>query len=142
MVVKERDFLRTFILELILAQKENVFLLWDEEIVDLPNNYIKIFDQIVEDEVKKLKYANLIPMDNRLDWKCNITKELHDFLKSSGVDHVYKDSSLKIKLNNHAIFKIQSNKKISDEDRKNISTLAEEFILVTTKTKPRQKTLV
>ena len=39
----EKDFLRTFILELILVQKESVFDLGDNESVVLPSNFMVIF---------------------------------------------------------------------------------------------------
>lgn len=140
--IKEKDFIRRFILELILVQKESVFYLWDEEEVLLPNNYMKIFDEIMSDDVKNIKYSNLIPSQNREEWKCNINQELNGFLTSSGVNYSYDNKNLRIKLNEHAISKILYDKRLSDKEKVQISFLAEDFLITKSKTKPKQKTLV
>ena len=65
--IKAKDFIRLFILELILVQKESVFDLWDDETVDLPNNYMTLLDEVTSDEVKKVKYQNLKWEDSILE---------------------------------------------------------------------------
>ena len=77
-MITEKDFLRTFILELILVQKESVFDLDDNESVILPSTFMSILDEVLSDEVKIAKYSSIIP-NNKQEWKFNITKALHDF---------------------------------------------------------------
>lgn len=140
--VQEKEFIRTFILELILVQKESVFDLWDDESVILPSSYMSVLDEILSDDMKKAKYSSLIPIENTQEWKFNVTRELHDFLTSSGVTHSYQDNDIKIKLDRNAISKILFNKKVSLDTKSKMASLAEDFLITKNKVKPKEKKLV
>lgn len=139
--IKERDFVRLFILELILVQKESAFDLWDDETVDLPNNYMTIFDKITEDDVKKVRYQDLIPVENKEEWKYNVTSGLNDFFNSSGVTHTYKNNAIRINLNREAISKILFDERFDYSFKGKVACLAEDFLVTSSKEKEKQKTL-
>ena len=139
--VKDKDFIKLFVLELILVQKDSVFDLWDDETVDLPNNYMTILDEVTSDEVKRVKYQDLIPIEGKEEWKFNVTSGLNDFLKSSGVKHTYKDNNIRINLNREAITKILCDKKYDYSTRGRVAALAEDFLITNSKTNTKQKTL-
>lgn len=141
-MIKEKDFLRTFILELILVQKESVFDLDDNESITLPSNYMSTLDEILSDDLKKAKYSKLIPVENIQEWKFNITRELHDFIISSGVKVKYEDTNMRIDMDRNAISKILFNDKVSLEEKSKIASLAEDFLITKNKVKPKQKQLV
>ena len=140
-MIIEKDFLRTFILELILVQKESVFDLWDDETVDLPNDYLTILDEITKDDLKKVKYQDLIPIEGKEEWKFDVTKGLNDFLKSTGVTHTYKDNNIRLNLNRDAISNILFDKKFDYRVKGKVASLAEDFLITKAKTKPKQKTI-
>ncbi len=135
-MIIEKDFLRTFILELILVQKESVFDLDDNESITLPSNYMSTLDEILSDDLKKAKYSKLIPVENIQEWKFNITRELHDFIISSGVKVKYEDTNMRIDMDRNAISKILFNAKVSLEEKSKIASLAEDFLITKTKVKP------
>lgn len=139
--VKDKDFIRLFVLELILVQKESVFDLWDDETVDLPNNYMTILDEITSDEVKRVRYQDLIPVEGKEEWKFNVTKGLNDFLKCSGVTHTYKDNNIRINLNREAITKILCDERYDYSTKGRVATLAEDFLMTKAKSNPKQKTM-
>ncbi len=141
-MIKEKDFLRTFILELILVQKESVFDLDDNESITLPSNYMSTLDEILSDDLKKAKYSKLIPVENIQEWKFNITRELHDFLISTGVKVKYEDTNMRIDMDRSAISKILFNDRVSLEEKSKIASLAEDFLITKNKVKPKQKQLV
>lgn len=138
MELKEKEFIRTFILELILVQKDSVFDLWDDESVDLPDNYLSIIDEILSDDVKKAKYASIIPVTETTEWKYNLTKELHDFLNSSGVSYTNQAKKIRINLNSDAIAKILINKKVSYQTKSKVACLAEDFLQTKQKARPKE----
>ena len=140
--IKAKDFIRLFVLELILVQKESVFDLWDNETVDLPNNYMTLLDEVTSDEVKKVKYQNLIPIEDKENWKFEVTNGLSDFLNSTGVTHTYKDGCIRMNLNRDAISKILFDKRFSYSQKGQVASLAEDFLMTKQKAKPKQKTLV
>lgn len=140
--IKEKEFIRTFILELILVQKESVFDLWDDENISLPSSYMNIFDEILSDDLKKAKYSSIIPINNIQEWKFNITKEMHDFLISSGVKVKYDKTDMLINLDRNAITKIMSNEKVNLSTKAQIASLAEDFLITKNKVKPKVKKMV
>lgn len=141
-MITEKDFLRTFILELILVQKESVFDLdYDEDVV-LPSNFMCILDEILKDDVKKAKYSSIIPIDKKQEWKFAITRELHDFTKSSGVKVKYENTNMRLSLDRGAISKILFNDRVSMQDKSKLSSLAEDFLIIKHKVKPKEKKLV
>ena len=139
--VKDKDFIRLFVLELILVQKDSVFDLWDDETIDLPNNYMMVLDEITNDEVKKVKYQDLIPIEGKEEWKFNVTKGLTDFLKSSGVTHECRKTDIRINLNREAITKILCDERYDYSTKGRVAALAEDFLITKAKTNPKQKTL-
>ncbi len=139
--IKEKDFIRLFILELILVQKESVFDLWDDETVDLPNDYMTVLDKVTSDDVKKYRYQDLIPLENKDEWKYNVTSGLNDFLKSTGVTHTYKDNNMRINLNREAISKILFDEKFDYSLKGKVAALAEDFLVTKTIEKQKQKTI-
>ena len=140
--IKAKDFIRLFVLELILVQKESVFDLWDNETVDLPNNYMTLLDEVTSDEVKKVKYQNLIPIEDKEEWKFEVTSGLCDFLHSTGVTHSYKEGCIRMNLNRDAISRILLDKRFSYSQKGQVASLAEDFLMKNQKTKPKQKTYV
>lgn len=141
-MIIEKDFLRTFILELILVQKESVFDLDDSESVVLPSGFIVMLDELLKDDYNKVKYSSIIPIEDRQNWKFNITRELHDFIVSSGVKVQYEDTNMRIHMDRSAISKILFNDRISLEQKSKIASLAEDFLIIQNKVKPKQKQLV
>lgn len=141
-MITEKDFLRTFILELILVQKESVFDLDDNESVILPSTFMSILDEVLSDEVKIAKYSSIIPTNNKQEWKFNITKALHDFLISTGVKVQYENTDMRIYMDRSAISKVLFNDRVSLEEKAKIASLAEDFLLIKNKVKPKQKQLV
>jgi hypothetical protein len=141
-MIIEKDFLRTFILELILVQKESVFDLDDNESVVLPSGFIVMLDELLKDDYNKAKYSSLMPIEDRQNWKFNITRELHDFIVSSGVKVQYEDTNMRIHMDRSAISKILFNDRISLEQKSKIASLAEDFLIIQNKVKPKQKQLV
>ena len=141
-MIIEKDFLRTFILELILVQKESVFDLDDNESVILPSGFIVMLDELLKDDYKKAKYSSVIPIEDRQNWKFNITRELHDFIVSSGVKVQYEDTNMRINMDRSAISKILFNDRVSLEEKSKIASLAEDFLIIQNKVKPKQKQLV
>ena len=103
---------------------------------------MEILDDILTDNSKEARYASLIPVQNIQEWKFNITKELHDFFNSSGVSISYQNSDVKISLNSAAITKILFNEKVNLNTKSKMSLLAEDFLIVKNKVKPKQKKLV
>ena len=142
LTIKAKDFIRLFVLELILVQKESVFDLWDNETVDLPNNYMTLLDEVTSDEVKKVKYQNIIPIEEKEEWKFEVTSGLCDFLNSTGVTHSYKDGCIRMNLNRDAISRILLDKRFSYSQKGQVASLAEDFLLTKQKTRPKQKTYV
>lgn len=140
--IKAKDFIRLFVLELILVQKESAFDLGDKETVDLPNNYMSILDEITSDDVKRVKYQNIIPIEEKTEWKFDVTKGLADFLRSTGVSHTYKDDCIRMNLNREAISKVLFDKRFDYSPKGQIASLAEDFLMTKQKTKPKQKTYV
>ena len=140
--IKAKDFIRLFVLELILVQKESVFDLWDNETVDLPNNYMTLLDEVTSDEVKKVKYQNLIPIEDKEEWKFEVTSGLCEFLHSTGVTHSYKEGCIRMNLNRDAISRILLDKRFSYSQKGQVASLAEDFLMTKQKTKPKQKTYV
>jgi len=140
--VNEKQFIRTFILKLILVQKDSVFDLWDNEKIDLPNNYLEILDEIIKDNDKKGKYCKILPTKDKDIWRENVKIELNNFLNSEGVSYKENASHIVIDLNRIAILEILSDKSITLEQKVKISNLAEDFLILKTKTKPKVKTLV
>ena len=57
--IKAKDFIRLFILELILVQKESVFDLDDNESVVLPSGFLVMIDEILSDDYKKAKFESV-----------------------------------------------------------------------------------
>lgn len=141
-MIIEKDFLRTFILELVLVQKESVFDLDDNESILLPSSFMSILDEILRDDLKKAKYSRLIPVENIQEWKFNITRELHDFIVSSGVKVKYEDTNMRIHMDRSAISKILFNDRVSLEEKSKIASLAEDFLITKNKVKPKLKQLV
>ena len=141
-MIIEKDFLRTFILELILVQKESVFDLDDNESVVLPSGFIVMLDELLKDDYNKAKYSSIIPIEDRQNWKFNITRELHDFIVSSGVKVKYEDTNMRIHMDRSAISKILFNDRVSLEEKSKIASLAEDFLIIQNKVKPKQKQLV
>ena len=139
--IKEKDFIRLFVLELILVQKESVFDLSDDETVDLPNDYMTVLDKVTSDDVKKHRYQVLIPLENNDEWKYNITSGLNVFLKSTGVTHTYKDNNMRINLNREAISKILFDERFDYSLKGKVASLAEDFLITKTKEQQKQKTL-
>lgn len=140
--MKEKDFIRLFLIELILVQKDSVFDLWDDETIVLPNNYLNLLEKITSDEIKKVKYQNLIPSEQKDKWKVEIKKELNDFLKTPGVNFNKNAQDLIINLNREAISLILFNKEYDYSQRGQMAHLVENFLRVKNKTKPKQKSLV
>ena len=138
--IKEKDFIRLFILELMLAKKESAFDLWDDEIIDLPHDYIIILDQVTFTEDKQLKYQQLIPTINKEEWKYKINDELNDFLKSTGVSHSNQENFIRINLNRTAISKIMFNQQFDYSLKGKMACLAEDFLIK--KTKEKNKVLI
>ena len=126
-MITEKDFLRTFILELILVQKESVFDLDDNESVILPSTFMSILDEVLSDEVKIAKYSSIIP-NNKQEWKFNITKALHDFFISTGVKVQYENTDMRIDMDRSAISKVLFNDRVSLEEKAKIAFLAEDFL--------------
>lgn len=142
MMITEKDFLRTFILELILVQKESVFDLDDNESVVLPSGFLVMIDEILSDDYKKAKYSSIIPIENKQNWKFNITKELHEFIVSSGVKVNYENTNMRIHMDRSAISKILFNDRVSMHDKSTLSSLAEDFLTTKNKVKSKEKKLV
>ena len=140
--IKEKDFIRTFILELILVQKESAFDLWDDENIVLPNAYMNIFDEILNDDLKKVKYSTIIPVENIQEWKFNINKAMHEFAISSGVKVKYDKNDMVINLDRNAITKIMKNDKMDYSSRAKIAVFAEDFLIIKNKVKPKVKQMV
>ena len=140
--IKEKDFIRTFILELILVQKESVFDVWDDENIVLPNSYMNIFDEILNDDLNKAKYSTIIPVENLQEWKFNINKAMHEFAISSGVKVKYDKNDMVINLDGNAITKIIKNEKIDYSTRAKIAFFAEDFLMTKNKVKPKVKQMV
>lgn len=141
MIVKEKDFIKLFVLELILVEKDSVFYLGDYETAYLPNNYLTILDEMTKDEVKRTKYQDLIPIEGKEEWKFKVTKGLNDFLKSTGVTHSYEEDNVRINLNRDAITKILCDKKYNYSTKARVAELVEDFVITKAKNKPKQKTL-
>lgn len=137
--VSEKQFIRTFILELILVQKDSVFDLWDEERIELPNNYLDVLDEIISDDVKKTRYSSLIPTENVDSWKRKIQTEFEDFLNSEGVSLTQNESVTVLDLNRVAISNILFDKSIKINEKAKIACLAEDFLTIKTKAKPKVK---
>lgn len=141
-MITEKDFIRTFILELILVQKESVFDLDDNESVVLPSSFMGILDEVLLDDVKKAKYSSIIPVEHKQEWKFNITRELHDFIVSSGVKVKYENTDMRIHMDRSAISKILFNDRVSLDTKSKLSSLAEDFLTIKNNTKTREKVLV
>lgn len=135
--IKEKDFIRLFILELILVQKDSAFDLWDNETVILPNNYLLILDAITNDEIKKNEYQDLIPINNKEEWKSKINEDLNDFLKSTGVEFSYQDNNIRINLNREAISNILFDERFDYSQKGKVASLAEDFLIAKTSEKPK-----
>ena len=127
-MITEKDFLRTFILELILVQKESVFDLDDNESVILPITFMSILDEVLSDEVKIAKYSSIIPNNNKQEWKFNITIALHEFFLSTGVKVQYENTDMRIDMDRSAISKVLFNDRVSLEEKAKIAFLAEDFL--------------
>ncbi len=137
--IREKDFLRHFVLELILVQKDSVFDLWDEEHIELPNDYLSILERVVEDDVRQERYQRFIPKKDRDLWRESMQRSLDSFLKSDGVVSKDIETGKKMTLNRQAISSILYDKSIDESTRINISMLATDFLMVKEMARPKQK---
>lgn len=132
-MIREKDFIRIFILDLILVKKGKTIQIFDKETILLPNNYMKFFDEIIEDDVKRVYYRNIIPIDDNENWKYNITKELNDFLKTTGIRYSYHHDGIDITVNSEVFRKILNNPRIDSTSKNKIMEFTEEFVNIQNK---------
>jgi len=140
LTIKKKDFIRFFLLEYIIIQKESAFDLGYNEFIDLPNNYLEIIESVIVDRINKQKYSDIIDIENMDQWKKNISSCLNNFICSTnGVKYEEKGLTKRIYFNKEAICDILYDKNFNLNTKVHFSHFAEDFLIVQQKEKAKQK---
>ncbi len=141
-VMEEEIFLKRFILELILLEKDSVFDLDDEEKIIVPRNLGDILDTMTSSDVNRQKYAQIIPRMGRLLWLFNFEKAYQSLLMDDNIAWVADEHDYCLTLNRPMITEMLTAQQGDYENNQLIKTLANNFIIEHSKTKPRVYTKV
>lgn len=141
-VLKEEEFVEEFVLSAILSTKESVFEINECERVEISNNFWKIFNQMLEDELVQKRFFSIIPSENISVWQNNVNNKLKEFLNRDGVDSLKTEDGIIILIDYDQVVDMMQKRRANFQQTADMGILISQINNYDLSSRNKQKKLV